>query len=291
MESVHSLSSDSSDDGDASSASRKRPASPQTSSGGTSTTTTPTTAARGRPRKRKPCAYSRVPVPKDELFLDWDRVVAARYGKDPLNRYLSVMEVDALVGWATHQERPFLHHQHSPAAQRNDPQQAEHNNNTTTTTVNINQNDWNPLYGLPNVPPRPSVIKFMIQNPATELAAKQQKETQHRLFQRFHHSAAVAIGMLAEDTVTASLMPLAMQHVQRCRQMEAALPDDDEDDDEIEKKKRAMREKSDDVVMADEALNQENNAEEEEWTTDDADQADEKARAVQRAREEVFQSF
>ena len=244
MESVHSSSSESSDDGDAPSSSRKRPASPETS---TSTTTPTNTRARGRPRKRKqaPCAYNRVPVPKDELFLDWDRFVAARYGKDPLNRYLSVMEVDALVGWATHQDRPF-HHQHSPAAKRNDQQQAENNENTTTTSVSSNQGDWNPLYGLPNVPPRPSLIKFMIQNPATEFA-KQQKEPHHRrLFQRFHHSAAVAIGMLAEETVTASLMPLAMQHVQRCRQMEAALPDDDDehDDDEIEKKKRAMSEKS-----------------------------------------------
>ena len=44
-------------------------------------------------------------------------------------------------------------------------------------------------------------------------------------------------------------------------------------------------------MMADDANNQENNADEEERTTTDADQADEKARAVQRAREEVFQEW
>ena len=47
---------------------------------------------------------------------------------------------------------------------------------------------------------------------------KIKRDSEHSLFyERFHHSAAMAIGMFIEEMITATLLPLAQQYVQYCR--------------------------------------------------------------------------
>lgn len=131
----------------------------------------------------------------DERYVDWDRLASSWCGKEHLTRYLPVLEIDILVGWATNLET-F----HRPC-----------------------QNDRrNPLMGLPNIPPRPTLIKHMIHDPSTKIVVGAKEK---RLYESFHHSAAVAVGILAEEMMTATLLPLAQRHVKRCRQLESKITD------------------------------------------------------------------
>jgi len=85
---------------------------------------------------------------------------------------------------------------------------------------------------------------------------------------RFNHSAAVAMGMLLEEVLTATLMPLAERHVMRCRELEGAIPDqnDDGENNVVNPKARPKRSKS---------------------TPDDCDTA----RAILQARQHVFEQW
>lgn len=150
------------------------------------------TEASNEARKKEKSDHPVAKINPDHLYVDWDRMATSRWGKDRLDRYLPVLEIDALVGWATNLES---YHRPLPGISSN------------------------PLLGLCNIPLRPSLIKYLIQDPASKIAANAKEK---RLFERCHHSAAVAIGMLAEEMLTATLLPLAAQHVQRCRQLESS---------------------------------------------------------------------
>jgi hypothetical protein len=165
------------------------------------------------------------PLKPDELFVDWanDQLIShSRWGQDKLYRYLPVVEVDKLVGWATHMNS----YQSVSTTNGGDHGDTTFPANGTALPKSNN----NPLLGLPNLPLRPSLLKHLVHDPATQLALtklnqsgasknrKRPKSSDH--FDRFHHSAAVAVGMLAEEMITASLLPLARRHVARCRQQE-----------------------------------------------------------------------
>jgi hypothetical protein len=165
----------------------------------------------------------------DELYVPWDRLASSRWGQDRLDRYISVPELDSLIGWATHITTSSQHYrQHAENARRS----------------------FNPLLGLStangNAPPRPSILKHLIQDPATRMIkAKQEYNDQmavelgmalkrsttttmhaasnNPLWEGLDHSAAVALGIVAEEMLTALLLPLARRHVQHCRALEMAL--------------------------------------------------------------------
>jgi hypothetical protein len=73
----------------------------------------------------------------------------------------------------------------------------------------------NPLSRLPNDPLKLSYLNHLI------LQAGRIPEFQEALVEKFDTSAMVAIGIILEDILTASLLPLAGCHVLRCRQLES----------------------------------------------------------------------
>lgn len=79
----------------------------------------------------------------------------------------------------------------------------------------------NPLSQLPNVPLPLSFLKHLM------VQATKIPEYEGILAETFDTSALVAIGMMIEDIVTASLLPLAGCHVLRCRELESKLSPDE----------------------------------------------------------------
>lgn len=76
-------------------------------------------------------------------------------------------------------------------------------------------NALNPLLGLTSTPLPTSHLRFISK------LASQSPNFKSKLENRFGDSALVATGMLVEEMITASLMPLAGYHVMRCRELEA----------------------------------------------------------------------
>jgi hypothetical protein len=195
---------------------------------------------RSKKRKAAPLNSSCSPNPPtpivvlkpDELYVPWDRLASSRWGQDRLDRYISVPELDSLIGWATHMNTSAQqHYRYRDQAERN-----SHNHRHKT----------NPLLGLAsangNAPPRSSILKHLIQDPATRMTkAKQEHNHQmavelgtalkstttnvidNPLWECMDHSAAVAMGIVAEEMLTALLWPLARRHVEYCRGLEVAL--------------------------------------------------------------------
>jgi hypothetical protein len=130
-----------------------------------------------------------------DFMVDWDHLAASRFGQDSLLRFLSIPERDTLVGWATHVD---------------DSEIVE---------------DPNPLAGLPNqLPPSPAFREYM-STVARGILSSEKNESD--LWESFDQSAMVAIGIVMEETLTATLLPLAQKHVQRCQRLES-MPDSEE---------------------------------------------------------------
>lgn len=84
-----------------------------------------------------------------------------------------------------------------------------------STSATVQSYGGNPLLGLPSTPLPTSYLRYI-----SKMAA-QAPEFIDKLENRFNDSALVATGMLIEEMITASLMPLAGYHVMRCRELEA----------------------------------------------------------------------
>jgi hypothetical protein len=82
---------------------------------------------------------------------------------------------------------------------------------------------FNPLAGLPNVP-LPASMLFLLHEAAGEHLVAEKNKKHHSkntpIFECFDQSALVALGMVLEESITSSLMPLARAHVARCRRLE-----------------------------------------------------------------------
>jgi hypothetical protein len=125
----------------------------------------------------------------EDDFVRWDALADTKWGTNPLSRYVSVPEVDELVGWATHVQRP------EPVV------------------------DVNPLLNLPSTPLQPSLLTDL-ENTVSKMLTAEKRSVQ---WESFDQSALVAIGIALEEMITTNLLPLAQLHVQRCRQLEATL--------------------------------------------------------------------
>jgi hypothetical protein len=137
------------------------------------------------PEKKKPRC-----LPLDERWVDWNKTES--WGKESLIRYISYPELDNLVGWATHVEQPSV----------------------SRVTRNSNPN---PLVGLTSESLPPSLLGSVVQE-----AMAQALDGQDQLWESFDTSAMVSLGMVVEEMMTAMLLPLASQHVARCRSLEEA---------------------------------------------------------------------
>ena len=131
-------------------------------------------------------SFPRRPRPKT---VHWDSLAVGRWGQIPLTSYIPVRELDSLVGWATHIE-----------------------DSKATTEPN-----HNPLVDLPNSPLPPSILQMLRDAAWKAINADEKKKN---LFEAFDQSALVALGMLLEEMITASLVPIAELHVKRCRRLE-----------------------------------------------------------------------
>jgi hypothetical protein len=122
----------------------------------------------------------------DDDFVQWDALADTKWGRNPLTRYVSVPELDELVGWATHVQRPV-------------------------PFVNVN-----PLLGLPGTPLQPSLLMYL-ENTVSEILSAEKRSDQ---WESFDQSALIAIGIALEEMITTNLLPLAQLHVNRCRELE-----------------------------------------------------------------------
>jgi len=121
------------------------------------------------------------------------------------------LSLDALIGWAHHGVPPFGVSSRdkavNPKTHARDDSMNDDNHHYATS---------NPLSLLPNSPlPLSYLNHLMLQS--TRVPEFQEK----LLMEKFDTSAIVAIGMILEDILTASLLPLAGCHVLRCRQLES----------------------------------------------------------------------
>jgi hypothetical protein len=129
----------------------------------------------------------------DDDFVQWDTLADTKWGRNPLTRYVSVPELDDLVGFATHVQSPV-------------------------PVVNVN-----PLLGLPDTPLQPSLLMYL-ENTVSEILSAQKRSDQ---WESFDQSALIAIGTALEEMITTNLLPLAQLHVNRCRQLEV-IPGNEE---------------------------------------------------------------
>lgn len=113
----------------------------------------------------------------------WEDLAKGPWGQEPLYRN---MHLESIVGWA--------HHVTADTLPRWMPS--------------------HPLDSLDSLPLRPAMLEY-IQDKASEMVSEDPEPG--GLWGSFDQSALVAVGMVMEDVLTASLLPLAEQHVQRCR--------------------------------------------------------------------------
>ncbi|GKY96182.1 hypothetical protein MPSEU_000578100 [Mayamaea pseudoterrestris] len=147
----------------------------------------------------------------DDDGIDWNEHEFAQsyWGEALFPNHMSQLEIAHLIGWATHQQSPMPLPSH------------------------------NPLIGLSNDPLPPSVHAY-INQAACEILQQQEvtrreQELRHQQlpeairvplhhkplpWESFDASAIEAVGVVLEDMMTASLLPLATLHVERCRRKE-----------------------------------------------------------------------
>jgi hypothetical protein len=151
---------------------------------------------------------------------DWDRLAATKWGRNALYKYMTARESSILVGLATTyaDEEPKIEFPMDGES----PEQADDSDSKPSFQ---DPAETNPLIGLPNDPMPPSYLHHIVRG------ALEAEEFDESLNHAFDASAMVAIGMLVEEMVTASLLPLAGLHVLRCRELEDASSDEPIDQD------------------------------------------------------------
>lgn len=144
---------------------------------------------------------------------DWDRLADTKWGRGVLYRYMTEVDSSVLVGLATTYANEEARNEFPM-----DGEFPEHADDGNPSFQDPEEN--NPLIGLPNDPMPPSYLHHIVRR------ALEAEEFDESLNRAFGDSAMVAIGMLVEEMVTASLLPLAGLHVLRCRELEEASSDE-----------------------------------------------------------------
>jgi hypothetical protein len=134
---------------------------------------------------------------RSEPEINWDELGNEKWGKRPLFFGLEPSEISSLVGLAT----------------TLDPSKDRDESRITYPPMQEPRKS-NPLLSIDRPPLPPSYLNFIIYR-AMEMPGIQQT-----LGKEFETSALVAIGLLLEEMITASLLPLAELHVIRCRELE-----------------------------------------------------------------------
>jgi hypothetical protein len=138
---------------------------------------------------------------EDVHTVNWDDHTDQVWGRRPLFHSLDTHEIDSLVGLANtyasqEMNLPPTRAKAFPEDQRQDPCPPH------------------PLIGLDSSPLPLSFLNHIVERASKAPAIPE------KLFEKFGTSALVAIGMALEETLTASLLPLAGLHVLRCRELE-----------------------------------------------------------------------
>jgi hypothetical protein len=139
------------------------------------------------------------------LTVDWARLAQTKWGDENLWQNLEASEVSTLVGLATtYSDGQSNNNLHDDVLEFED----------LRTKAQIPA-ETNPLVGLDSSPWPPSYLNSLIR-----MSFEVSSFDHTRLDQAFDDSALVAIGMILEEMITASMLPLAGLHVRRCRELE-----------------------------------------------------------------------
>ena len=215
--------------------------------------------------KRKKQEEHVIPLKPDELFVDWGNVLLTSaqakswWVYQPfINHNLPLIEIDKLIGYSTH--ITTYHHPSTTATTSTASANGTHMSHGRTflnpllglPNIPIRPTLLKQLILDPATKLTSSHIHHQnrhqkiildndtddddddnVEDPA-QRPKKQQKKgrkkkrsDQSLFYERFHHSAAVAIGMFTEEMLTASLLPLAQQYVQYCRHHDDADENND----------------------------------------------------------------
>lgn len=180
----------------------------------------------GRRKKRKqkehaPGYYDELVwnLPDKEAYkgprINWATLSNRKWAKETLFKHMPHAEVSNLVGWAHH---------------------VTHNGERTDLPAN-------PLLEAQPDSPLPQSHLDFLQEKARDLVrgkpnnpnvsrAKVMDESLECILDKFDTSAAVSLGVVLEEMITANLLPLAEVHVHRCRQLE-------QEEEDLEKKLEA----------------------------------------------------
>lgn len=144
-------------------------------------------------KKRKPLRLLDLP--------DFDLIAESSYGgRTPLTKYLPAVELQSLIGWATHVSQDHM---------------------VDATATGTKHNNNNPLLNLDSIsspPPRPGELT-LIQDAMQQFLRTERADYFPILTREFDQSALVTLGCCLEEMVTALLLPYAHAHVRRCQSL------------------------------------------------------------------------
>jgi hypothetical protein len=132
----------------------------------------------------------------NQQLVDWDEVAHSFWGQTPFTSHMSLPEINHLLGWATNLQ---------------DPRESSKNRAYN-----------NPLDSLPNDPLPPSILAYLNHVASQILDGSTGEQAQmNNDWDSYNTSALDAVAVVLEEMITATLLPLAEQHVQRCRKLES----------------------------------------------------------------------
>jgi hypothetical protein len=162
------------------------------------------------------------PVSSNNLqTIDFDQLAASsEWAKLALFETLSTTQIDELVGLATtlREDNANINAAFETSQDNYDGHGQDNENSASGLPSFRDVQQQNLLASLSSSPPLPPSFLRYIQFKASEQLTKD--EHKKAAESRLDDSAAVAIGMALEDSITASLLPLAGLHVLRCRALE-----------------------------------------------------------------------
>ncbi|KAL7578297.1 hypothetical protein ACA910_012709 [Epithemia clementina (nom. ined.)] len=133
---------------------------------------------------------------------DWDSMAEEmKTSCHTLYKHISAIELDNVVGWATN----VTHH---------------------SADVSLEQTESNPLLDLPSSPLPASILYILNEEAIKIVSTKAGNSKYNHLVSAFDQSALVALGICLEEMITATLLPLAEAHTQRCKQQQEVTGND-----------------------------------------------------------------
>jgi hypothetical protein len=140
----------------------------------------------------------------------WTTLSGRKWANESLLKYLPHPEIANLIDWAHHKTPTNDQHHKKPAHDEREPNpllEAELGSPLPQSQLNYIQEKARDL--VRGKPDNPNISKAKVMDASMKC-----------ILESFDNSAAVAMGVMLEEMITANLLPLAEAHVQRCRYLE-----------------------------------------------------------------------